>query len=330
MSWYVIQTYTGNEEKLVEMIRRIVPAQYYDKCFVIYSEQLRRRQQENQIHVLRLFPGYVFISSGDIEQLFRCLKKVPAMTKIISTDDFAFTPLCDGEAEFLFDIMDADHIVRLSYVATDGRDHVSYLSGPLERCRDQILSYRFRKRYAAVRLTLDGQEKEVKLGIILNDDVRRELAYGRVEATAELPEKYSIWRESSPAGRDRISGTGDRNPEDRAGRADRAPGSPADAEGRILGQAGTGEWEPAAEAGSLHRAAKQKSKQKDKQKDRQKALQAVAGDRVLVMEGAFEGSVAVVSQVRKDTLRISVQMFGREIQAEVPGDSVQRIEKANG
>ncbi len=329
MAWYVIQTYTGGEEKLVEMVRRIVPTQHYGECFVAYAEQLRHRQQENQIHVLRLFPGYVFISSGDIEQLFRHLKKVPAMTKIMSTDDFAFTPLCDGEAEFLLGIMDADHIVRLSYVATDGRDHVSYLSGPLERCRDQICSYRFRKRYAAVRLLIEGREKEVKLGIILNDDVRRELAYGRVEAAVELPEKYSIWREDRSSGRDGISETGDRNPENRADKADREPGSPADAEGSVLGQAGTGEWEPAAEAGSLHRAAKQKSKQKDKQKDRQKALQAVAGDRVLVMEGAFEGSVAVVSQVRKDTLRISVQMFGREIQAEVPGDSVQRIEKAN-
>ena len=70
MPWYVIQTYTGNEERLVEMIRRIVPRQHYGECFVIYSEQLRRRQQENQIHVLRLFPGYVFISSDEIEQLF--------------------------------------------------------------------------------------------------------------------------------------------------------------------------------------------------------------------------------------------------------------------
>ena len=105
MLWYVIQTYTGNEEKLVEMIRRIVPRQYYGDCFVIYHEQLRHRQQENQIHVLRLFPGYIFISSDDIEQLFRYLKKVPAMSKIMASDSFAFTPLHKGEAEFLLEIM---------------------------------------------------------------------------------------------------------------------------------------------------------------------------------------------------------------------------------
>ena len=49
------------------------------------------------------------------------------------------------------------------------------------------------------------------------------------------------------------------------------------------------------------------------------------GDKVLVMEGAFEGSVAAVSQVKKDTLKLSVQMFGREMSVEVPAESVKKI-----
>ena len=301
MSWYVIQTYTGREEQLVEMIRRIVPRGYYGECFVIYSEQLRHRQQENQIHVLRLFPGYVFISSNNIEQLFRWLKRVPAMSKIMTADDFAFTPLGDGEAEFLLGIMDADHVVRLSYVATDGRDHVTYLSGPLEQCREQIQSYRFRKRYAIVRLMLEGCEKDVKLGIILNDDIRRELAYGKVEALIGRPEKYMIpIVEENPqtirkAGRENGPGdVSDNLPREKAGRADK--------KGReTLG-------EDAEKAGS-----------------RKYRPQFVPGDRVLVMEGAFEGSVAVVSQAKKDILKITVQMFGREISVEVSADSVNKI-----
>ena len=282
MPWYVIQTYTGNEEKLVEMIRRIVPGQYYGDCFTVYHEQLRHRRQENQIHVLRLFPGYVFISSGEIEQLFSYLKKIPAMSKIMASDDFTFTPLYQREAEFLLDIMDTDHIIRLSYVATDGRDHVTYLSGPLEKCRDQIQSYRFRKRYAAVRLTLDGREKEVKLGIILNNDVRREIAYGKIEAAVRLPEKYSI-----PLSGDTLSN---------GALSDDALQSNALANGKTGIASG---------------------------KKCETGLQT--GDKVLVMEGAFEGSVAAVSQVKKDTLKLSVQMFGREMSVEVPAESVKRI-----
>lgn len=199
MLWYVIQTYSGREEKLVEMIRRIIPEEYYGDCFVVYYEQLRDRKQKNQIHILRLFPGYIFISSDDVERIFQYLKIIPAMSKIMAAGAFVFTPLYEGEAEFLMGIMDDDHIVRLTYVATDGKNHVSLLSGPLEKCRTLVKEYRFRDRYAMVRLRIIGQEKIVRMGIILNDDVRRETTYGKVEARISTPEKYTISASGKPS-----------------------------------------------------------------------------------------------------------------------------------
>ncbi len=190
MLWYVIQTYTGKEEQLVKMICRQVPQNCYGECFVAYYEQLRDRRQENQIHILRLFPGYIFISTDKVDRLFQCLKMIPSMTKIMASGAFAFTPLFEGEAEFLLEMMDADRVVRLTYAATDGKNHVSYLSGPLEKCRDRIQKYRFRDRYANVSLRIAGQEKIVRMGIILNDDIRREMTYGKVEAQIDVPGKY--------------------------------------------------------------------------------------------------------------------------------------------
>ncbi len=192
MLWYVIQTFTGREEQLVKMIRKQVPADCYGECFVAYYEQLRDRRQENQIHILRLFPGYIFISSDDAGRLFRHLKTIPAMTRIIASGEFAFTPLYEGEAEFLLNMLDRDRVVRLTYVATDGHDHVTYMAGPLERCVSCIRSYQFRKREAQVCVRIAGEEKVVRMGILLNDDVRREMAYGKVEARIRTPEKYRI------------------------------------------------------------------------------------------------------------------------------------------
>ncbi len=251
MLWYVIQTYTGREEQLVKMIRRKAPKDCYGECFVAYYEQLRDRRQENQVHILRLFPGYIFISCDDAALLFQQLKAIPAMAKIITAGDFMFTPLYEGEAEFLLNVMDPDHIVRLTYVATDGKNHVTYLSGPLRDCRNCIQSYRFRDRYANVRLTIAGEEKIVRMGIILNDDVRRELSYGKVEAPASVPEKYTVPEPTAPA-----------------------------------------------------RSFKE-------------------GDRVTVIDGAFEGKEAVVRQAKKNTVTVSVQMFDREILVEVPAESIR-------
>ncbi len=191
MLWYAIQSYTGKEEQLAEMIRRMVPERYYGECFVPYFERLRCWRQQNQVHILRLFPGYLFISTDSIEAVFQCLKRVPAMSKILTAGAFEFTPLYDSEAEFLKKILDADHIVRLTYTATEGKGRVTYMTGPLEKCRDRVEVYKFRDRYAQVRLTIAGQEKTVRMGIILNDDVRREMAYGKVEAHIPTPTGYA-------------------------------------------------------------------------------------------------------------------------------------------
>ena len=261
MLWYVIQTYTGREEQLVRMIRRQAPRDCYGECFVAYYEQLRDRKQENQIHILRLFPGYIFISTDNVGRLFQCLKTIPAMTKIIASGAFVFTPLFEGEAEFLLEMMDSDRVVRLTYVATDGHDGVTYMAGPLEKCVSHIRAYRFRKREVQVSLRIAGEEKLVRMGIILNDDVRREMTYGKVEARISIPERYV------PAACVRNRG---------------------------------------AECGGY-------------------PAKFISGDTVAVIDGPFQGSMAVIEQVKGGAVRIAVRMFDREILLEVPAGSVRKL-----
>jgi len=186
MLWYVLQTQTGREDNLVKLIQRIVPGYLYGECFVAYHERLWRRQQRNFIHVERAFPGYVFITSDDPEALFLCLKQVPAMSRMMADGDFTFIPVDPKEASFLEQIMDADHVIHLSYVATDGRDHVYQVSGPLEACMSKIERFQFRKRYAVVRLSLLGEEKSILMGILLNEDIREELQFGKVKTPIKM------------------------------------------------------------------------------------------------------------------------------------------------
>ncbi len=44
MSWYVLQTRAGQEEKLAELISKMIPRGLYGECFVVYQEQLWRRK----------------------------------------------------------------------------------------------------------------------------------------------------------------------------------------------------------------------------------------------------------------------------------------------
>lgn len=190
MLWYVLQTRTGEEEKLVELIRRIVPKKLYKDCFVIYQEQLWRRNRQNFVHVRRAFPGYVFITSKDPENLFFCLKQVPAMSKMMADDDFFFLSVEKEEAAFLKKIMNQEHVIRLSYLLTDGKGNIRQVSGPLADCVSQIVRCRFGKRHVLVRLKLLGEEKTVLLGIVLKEDICQELRFGKVEAPIQVPERY--------------------------------------------------------------------------------------------------------------------------------------------
>lgn len=185
MPWYVLQTRTGEEERLAALIRKIVPANLYGECFVVYQEQLRRRKQKNFIHVRRVFPGYVFITSREPEELFLCLKQVPAMSKMMADDEFFFLSVEREEAEFLKQIMNEDHVICLSYLETDGKGKIRQVSGPLKDCMSQIVRFQYGKRYVLVHLKLLGEEKTVLMGIVLKEDMCQGVEYGRVEVSGK-------------------------------------------------------------------------------------------------------------------------------------------------
>ena len=194
MRWYVLQTKTGGEEKLADMIRKLLAPELYEECFTVYFEQLWRRRGHALVHVERAFPGYIFITSDRPEELYLSLKRVPAMSRLLADDSLFFLALDPAEADFLQRIMDADHVIRLSYLATDGHGRVMHVTEPLKSCMQQVVRYNYRKRNVIIRLSLAGAEKQVMLGIILTDDVRRQLQYGKVEIPGKTWNRYSIIR----------------------------------------------------------------------------------------------------------------------------------------
>ena len=195
MRWYVLQTRTGEEEKVIGLIQKIVPSYLYEECFVVYHEQLWRRQQKNFVHVKRAFPGYVFITSKEPEALFFCLKQIPAMSKMMADDESFFLTVEKEEEAFLKRIMSDDHVIRLSYLSTDEKGNIRQVTGPLKACVTGIVRCRFGKRHVIVRLRILGEEKTVLLGIVLDEDIRQELRYGKVEAPIQVPEQYRIHEE---------------------------------------------------------------------------------------------------------------------------------------
>lgn len=170
--WYAIQTITGNEEQTAESIRKLVNAEIYDDCFLLKREAVWRIQGFCRVHVERLFPGYVFVSTEHPKELYRQLKKIFSYTKILGKEGEEFYPVSAEEEEFLRTLLneDEEYTVRLSSVEVDNQGDIIDCGAPLQRYLDKIVKKRIRLRYVVIRVYLFGRDREILLGLRLEGD----------------------------------------------------------------------------------------------------------------------------------------------------------------
>lgn len=197
MKWYLLKTWEGREEALAEEIRKKLPSCFYKDCFVIYQERIWRKQQRSVVHVEKLFPGYVFLTSEknifyDEKYSFlscpvlSCPEEFPALAGLAACGDLTILPMAEKDAEFLEKISGDDHMVKLSCVLKDENGRICNISDPLRSCLGQVERYHFKKRYAMVRRQLWGEDQAIAMGILLKEDVDEKLLYEDREISVKM------------------------------------------------------------------------------------------------------------------------------------------------
>ena len=88
--WYVMQTITGKEQELADVIWRVLTGERkkYERCFVLYQEYDRRSGGKLEACIEVLFPSYVFVETDAPEEFFLELKHVPKMSKLLGAEGF--------------------------------------------------------------------------------------------------------------------------------------------------------------------------------------------------------------------------------------------------
>ena len=84
--WYVIQTITGKEQELRDVIGKMIHRESYKNCFVLYQECFRRRNGGLERKMEPLFPSYVFVETDRPQEFFAELKRVPRMSRFLGVD----------------------------------------------------------------------------------------------------------------------------------------------------------------------------------------------------------------------------------------------------
>ena len=178
--WYVIQTITGKEQELVDMIKQIMKKKKkkYQRCFVIYQECAYRVHGAPEFHIEPLFPSYVFVETDTPEEFFLELKRVPRMSKILRTDGY-FWSIYKEEEKFLQNIIEGNkkeaaaleyYLIYPSLVQVDKEGKIINAEGFLSCYIDKIVKQRLRKRSVVLEIPFGGKKKKVRLGIRLEGD----------------------------------------------------------------------------------------------------------------------------------------------------------------
>lgn len=170
--WYVIQTISGEEQKIMMLLQDMQGNETLPYFVPVYEEVLRSGGK-SRISFKKLFPGYIFIETDKPEEVSRYLRKIPDFSRLLGTkeDDnlFSFVPVEANDEAFLKDLF-ADGIMHVSYVQLSKTNRIERVVGPLARYRNHITKLEIRHRMAIVEAEVFGKTRKIKFGLWTDGD----------------------------------------------------------------------------------------------------------------------------------------------------------------
>lgn len=161
--WYAVQVKTGKEQDTADLCRKIIDVEILLESFIPRYERMKRYQGVWHKEQLPMFPGYIFLATEQVEELFYRLKAVPELTKILG-DGVMFIPIRDEEKALLLNLGNENHVTEISsgYLVDE---RVVILSGPMKGMEGKIKKIDRHKRMAVLGVRMFGAFVDVRVGV---------------------------------------------------------------------------------------------------------------------------------------------------------------------
>lgn len=160
-NWYVLFTLVSKQSQLCNVLQS-----HELNSFIPMLEYYRRDQKE--IAVKPWFPGYVFVKSELEQKEFDLFLQGLGNQKtgmIRQLKEEGASALRPEEIQFISDMMDGTHIVRMSY-GTQKNKETTVTRGPLKKYQSRIVKVDGHDRYAF--LDLKFMERQIKAGLTID------------------------------------------------------------------------------------------------------------------------------------------------------------------
>lgn len=159
--WFVMQVYMGTEQEVCQQCRRVMSEE--EDAFIFQAERMTKVHGQWTLTMSRLFPGYVFVKTRRIEELFVYLKRTGAMTKVLRTGE-DITPVYAEEEEYLRLLGGDDHIVKYSEGYMEG-EKLTVISGAMKNYRGIVKRILRHRRLVVLEVPIMGRTVEVTVGL---------------------------------------------------------------------------------------------------------------------------------------------------------------------
>lgn len=161
--WYVVQVQTGTEEKIKAQCIRMIDGEILEQCFIPSYEEKKRYRGTWHTGKRTLFPGYVFMVSGRLDDLYKELKKVIGLTKLLGTGE-EIVPLSEAETALLERIGAGERPLEISTGLIEN-GAVIVTEGPLRGMEGCIRRIDRHKRKAWLEIDMFGRTMEMEVGL---------------------------------------------------------------------------------------------------------------------------------------------------------------------
>ena len=175
---YVYQVMSGRERTMLGQAVRLLELEPDEVIFVPQTERKRREEGKWITTTEILFPGYLFVTTRDVERITEGLRPIIGWKKLLKTGE-DIVPLTDAEELLLGRLMNCDHLISSSVAYKEG-DRVVIIDGPMTNSPGEITYIDRHKRFCMVKVQMFQREITVKLGLEVLSS--REEAEQKVEA----------------------------------------------------------------------------------------------------------------------------------------------------
>jgi len=167
LNWYIIQTYSGHEKKVSNLIMQRAKAASLEEQIIevlvptqekiMVSDGKKRRKDE------KIFPGYVLVHMNLTEQTWMVVRNTDSVTGFVGTEKKP-TPLSEREVK---SIMAFTKVEQPTFMASFSQgDAVKVADGPFKDFVGSISDINEDKGQVTVMLSIFGRETPVILDFL--------------------------------------------------------------------------------------------------------------------------------------------------------------------